>query len=266
MTPKHSDHLAALLDATRQIIRDYVVLTPAQADAVTLWAAHTHTLEAFETTPFLAVTSPEKRCGKTRLLDVLELVVAKPWRTIMPSEAVLFRKIDATRPSLMLDEADAIFNAKNQNTEPLRAVLNAGNRRGTTVPRCVGPTQQLTDFGVFCAKVIAGIGELPDTIADRSIPIRLARKRPDEQAARFRRREAEAAGEPVRQALASWAQDAVSWLEEARPEIPAALDDAPRRRGNRSWRSPSSPPATGRNVRGSRRCNCRRPTNATTRR
>ena len=96
------------------------------------------------------MTSPEKRCGKTRLLDVLELLVAKPWRTIMPSEAVLFRKIDAAAPTLLLDETDAIFNAKNANTEPLRAVLNAGNRRGTIVPRCVGPRQQLVDFSVFC--------------------------------------------------------------------------------------------------------------------
>jgi hypothetical protein len=198
---------------------------------VALWAVHTYVLDAFETTPLLAVTSPEKRCGKTRLFDVLELIVAKPWRTILPTEAVLFRKIDAVGPTLMLDETDAIFNARNANTEPLRALLNAGNRRGTTVPRCVGPTQQLVDFNVFCAKALTGIGDLPDTVADRAIPIRLARKRLDEQAERFRRREALEVAEPIRQELASWAQDAVSWLEQARPEIPAALDD----RAEEAW-------------------------------
>ena len=182
-------------------------------------------------TPFLDVTSPEKQCGKTRLLDGLELVVARPWRTIMPSEAVLFRKIDAVAPTLLLDECDAIFDRSNGSTEPLRALLNAGNRRGTSVPRCVGPTQQLVDFTIFCPKALSGIGDLPDTVRDRSIVIRLKRKRADERARRFRYREALEIAEPIQQELASWAQDAVTDLANARPEIPAALDD----RAEEAW-------------------------------
>ncbi|MDP9224394.1 MAG: DUF3631 domain-containing protein, partial [Actinomycetota bacterium] len=123
------------------------------------------------------------------------------------------------------------FNSKNANTEPLRALLNAGNRRGTSVPRCVGPSMKLEDFKVFCAKALAGIGDLPDTIADRAIPIRLERKRPDASTARWRRREALAIAEPLQQELASWAQDAVTYLEAARPEIPDVLDD----RAEEAW-------------------------------
>jgi hypothetical protein len=224
--------LASLLDAVRASVRDYVVMSDVQADAVTLWLAHTHALDAFETTPFLGITSPEKRCGKSRLLDVLELFAARPWRTIMPSEAVVFRKLDNEQPTLLLDEVDAIFSAKNgSNTEPLRALLNAGNRRGTAVPRCVGPTQTVTDFQVFSAKALAGIGSLPDTIADRSVPIRLARKRPDEQTQRFRVREARERAGHLHLALASWAQDAIPALAEARPRIPTSLDD----RAEEAW-------------------------------
>jgi hypothetical protein len=229
--PKHSAHLAALLAALVEFLRDYVVMTSAQADAVALWAAHTHALDASETTPFLDVTSPEKQCGKTRLLDALELVVARPWRTIMPSEAVLFRKIDAVSPTLMLDECDAIFDKSNGSTEPLRALLNAGNRRGTAVPRCVGPKQQLVDFAIFCPKALSGIGDIPDTVRDRSIVIRLKRKRADERARRFRYREALELAEPIQLELASWAQDATTDLAEARPEVPAALDD----RAEEAW-------------------------------
>jgi hypothetical protein len=186
--------------------------------------------DPFETTPFLNATSPEKQCGKTRLLDALELVVARPWRTIMPSEAVLFRKIDAASPTLLLDECDAIFDT-NGSTEPLRALLNAGNRRGTHVPRCVGPTQELVDFAVFCAKALSGIGDIPDTVRDRSVVIRLKRKRADERARRFRYREALEIAEPISAELASWAQDATADLEAARPEIPEALDD----RAEEAW-------------------------------
>jgi hypothetical protein len=149
----------------------------------------------------------------------------------MPSEAVLYRKIEAVSPTLMLDETDAVFDKKNGSTEPLRALLNAGNRRGTSVPRCVGPSMQLVDFSTFCAKTLAGIGDLPDTVADRSIPIRLARKRPDDAARRFRRREALEVAEPIVLELASWAQDATSELEAARPTIPDALDD----RAEEAW-------------------------------
>ena len=34
--------------------------------AVTLWVVHTHALEAFESSPRLAVVAPEKQTGKTR--------------------------------------------------------------------------------------------------------------------------------------------------------------------------------------------------------
>ena len=232
MSQKHSERLAVLLDDLVDFLRGYVVMQAAQADAAILWSAHSHALDAFETTPFLAITSPEKQCGKTRTLDVLELVVARSWRTIMPSEAVLYRKIDAVSPTLMLDEADAIFDRSNGSTEPLRALLNASNRRGTSVPRCVGPSQQLVDFTIFCAKALAGIGDfLPETVRDRSILLRLERKRFDEKARRFRLREAREVAEPLAVELASWAQDALGELEVARPRMPDVLDD----RAEEAW-------------------------------
>jgi hypothetical protein len=231
MTRESSWELGPILDALVVFIRSYVVLPRAHVDAIALWAAHTYALDAFEQTPFLALTSPEKQCGKSRMLDVLELVVARPWRTIMPSEAVLFRKIDAEMPTLMLDEADALFDRSN-NTEPLRALLNASNRRGTSVPRCVGPQQTLTDFSIFSAKALAGIGEfLPETVRDRSIVVRLERKLADEPTRRFRLRDARVEAAPLATALASWPEDLLGELEDARPTIPPSLDD----RSEEAW-------------------------------
>jgi hypothetical protein len=112
-TRKVAAPLGAILDALVELIRDYMVVTAPQASVVALWIAHTHAVEAFETTAFLAITSPEKQWGKTRLLDVLELVVARPWRAIMPSEAVVYRKIADVQPTLMLDETDAVFDESN---------------------------------------------------------------------------------------------------------------------------------------------------------
>jgi hypothetical protein len=214
-----------LLDELVVFPRRYVVMSEAQARAVALWIVHTHAFDAADASPYLAVTSPEKRSGKSRLFEVLELLVANPWKVITPTEAVVFRKIAADRPTLLLDETDAIFGKKNgENYEGLRALLNAGNRRGTHVPRCVG-TSQLVSFSVFCPKAIAGIGGLPDTIADRAIPIRLRRKARGEHAERFRRRDVEAEAEVLYMNASAWAEHARPRLAEARPELPDALDD-----------------------------------------
>jgi hypothetical protein len=218
--------LAPLLDRVVSILQRYVVFQkPEQATAVALWVARTYAFEHFDSTPYLAVTSAEKRSGKTRLLDVLEVVVARPWRQVMPSEAVVYRKIAADKPTLMLDEVDAIYGPKAREHEGLRALLNAGYRRGTTVPRCVGKGADLAlqDFEVFCPKALAGIGTLPDTISDRSIPIRLARRTQSEPVAKFRHRDGVKECAPIRLDLECWAKGID--LREARPSIPEELGD-----------------------------------------
>jgi hypothetical protein len=45
-------------------------MSAAQADAAALWVAHTHAFEAAEQTSYLAISSAEKRSGKTRLRGV----------------------------------------------------------------------------------------------------------------------------------------------------------------------------------------------------
>jgi hypothetical protein len=201
--------LAALLDGVSAFVTRYVVLEPVQVIAIALWVAHAWALRAFDVTPYLAVMSPEKRSGKSRLLEILALLVPTPWKAISPSEAVVYRSIDAETPTLLLDEVDAIFVRGREQTEGLRALLNAGNARGTTVPRCIGNSHQVRRFRVFCPKVLAGIGELPDTVADRSIPIRMRRRTKSEAAHCERlRRGAEKAGSHLAHDLEAWAGDA----------------------------------------------------------
>lgn len=207
-------------------IRRYVVMSDDQLLVVALWAIHTYAIDAFEQTPYLAVTSPEKQCGKSRLLEVLEQVVSKPWAVALPSEAVVFRTVDRTKPTLLLDEVDVIFNPRSEkHHDGLRALLNDGHRRGTPIPRCVGSSQKLVEFDPFCPKVLAGIGTLPDTVADRSIPIRLQRRRKDERVKRFFRREARVVAEPLRARIAEWTEEWKDEMADARPSMPDELSD-----------------------------------------
>jgi hypothetical protein len=220
--------LGELLDATAALLTKYVIFKDAtQPIAIALWIAHTHALAAFDVTPYVLVTSPEKRSAKSRLLELLESLVARPWRVVEATAPAIFRKIKRDEPTILLDEVDAIFKTKSSETaEALRGVLNAGYRRGACVPRCTGKDyEKLEDFPVFGAKALAGIGRVPDTIADRSVPICLHRKRPSESVARFGFRTIRAETVLVQRALATWGKSAVASLRDARPAVPASLND-----------------------------------------
>jgi hypothetical protein len=218
-----SDELVADLVA---YLRRYVVMTPAQLLVTALWTIQTHCVERFAQTPYLAVTSPERGCGKTRLLEVLELLVARPWPTVLPSEAVVFRTLHSKMPTLLLDEVDAIFNPRSADRyEGLRALLNAGHRRGAKVPRCVGNTNAIYEFSVFSAKVLAGIGTLPDTVADRSVPIRLERRKAGEEVEKFRRWEAEPDATALRELVETWTEVHADEIAGTHPPVPDQLSD-----------------------------------------
>jgi hypothetical protein len=196
-----------------------------QAVAVTLWTAHTWAIDAFDVTPYMHFKSPEPESGKTRNFEIAEHLVARPWRVVEASEAVVFRKIDAERPTVMLDEVDALWGARADGREGLRGVLNEGYRRGATVPRCVGEGQTLTDFAVFCAKAFAGIGDLPRTIATRAIPIRMQRRAKSEPVERFSIRHTPPTLWPLRDRLAAWVALVADELAHAKPGMPASLSD-----------------------------------------
>src|SRR5262249_24866255 len=131
---------ASLLDEALAFVRRFVVMTEAQAVTVAFFVAHTYVIDAAEATPYLAVTSAEKRRGKSRLLEVPAVLVHRPLRGGGATEAALFRSLgdEAGPPTLLFDEVDAIFGPKARDHEDLRALLNSGYRRGTPVLRCVG--------------------------------------------------------------------------------------------------------------------------------
>lgn len=223
--------LADLLDILDEVvwfIRRYVVLNAVQADALALWEAHAHAVQAADTTAYLSIRSPEKRSGKTLLLELLEILVPSPLKADNISVAALARMV-ADGATLLLDEVDSLFGKgkASETQEMLRGVLNGGFRRGGCYVRMVGQgaAQQPQRFSTFGAKVLAGIGGLPGTLDDRSIIIEMRRKAPGETVARFRYRAARAEAAPIRERLAAWASAAIDTLRDARPEIPGALDD-----------------------------------------
>ena len=219
---------ATLLNDTHLFVRRFVILTDHQADAVTLWYVHTHAIDAAECTPYLYVKSAEKESGKTRLLEVSECLVARPWFTSRVSAAVLMRRVDAECPTLLLDESDAAFKGEKEYSEALRGMLNAGYKRGGKHSVCEkgGSNWTWRDFHVFCPKAIAGIGDnMPDTVEGRSIPIELKRRTSTEFVEKFRSRKTPGEAAQLRERLANWASANLAVLREAEPVAPDALRD-----------------------------------------
>jgi len=207
---------AEVLSEVAETFGRYVVLPDGAADALALFAAHTHCFGLFQCSPRLNVTSPDKCCGKTTLRDVLALLVPRPLPTENLSVAVLFRVIEAHKPTVLADECDAWL----RDNEELRGLLNAGHRRGGQALRCEGEGNEVRAFKVFAPAVLCGIGSLPGTLHDRSIVIRLQRAKPSELSARFDSRHTEREHALCRK-LARWCADNRERLESCDPTLPS---------------------------------------------
>lgn len=224
-----SDLGSALLDELDVLLARFVVFPSVDARvAVALWTLHAHAVDAFESTPRLALLSPEKGSGKTRTLEVLGLLVPDPIHAVNMSAAALYRLVKEKQPTLLLDEADSYLgNLVAKQHEDLRGLINAGHRRGATVYRgeVTGKTVSVVEFPAFAACALAGIGDLPDTILDRSIVIAMKRRAPDERVEAFRDRLVRPQAEELRARLAAWAEAHADALGEAWPEMPSGIVD-----------------------------------------
>lgn len=216
---------AALLDAVSKYLGRFVAYPNAHsAIAHTLWIAHTHRMDAWESTPRLAFLSPEPGSGKTRALELTETLVPNPCEAVNVSAAYLFRKV-AEEPTVLFDEIDTLFGPRAGEHEDIRGLLNAGHRRGAMAGRCVvrGKTIETEELPAYCAVALAGLGNLPDTILTRSVIVKMRRRAPNERVEPYRRRENSAEGNVLREHLAAWVLQ--HDFANARPEMPAGVED-----------------------------------------
>jgi hypothetical protein len=167
---------------------------------------HTYAFEASETTLYIHITAPEKACGKSRLMDVLVEIAAKPIRSGGKTAAALVRCIDNSSPNIFLDKMDAQLGGDKEYAEA-RGILNVGFQRGGSFFKRDGKSNELREFNAYSPKCFAGIGRIPDTVASRSIPIEMRRKLPGEHVESFRQRDVETAALPIRSGLREWVDE-----------------------------------------------------------
>jgi hypothetical protein len=214
---------AAILGQLHAILTRYVILPSAEAaTAVALWTAASHAQPAWQHAPRLVIRAPEKRCGKSRLLDIVEGTCHHPLITVNASPAAVYRAIGADiPPTLLVDEADTIFGGKNADAnEDLRGLLNAGHQRNRPAIRWDAGARRLETIPTFAMAALAGIGAMPDTIEDRAVIIKMRRRAPGESVAPFRHRRDRPALTDVAAQLAGWLAGHLPELERAEPPMP----------------------------------------------
>ncbi|MGH3829218.1 MAG: DUF3631 domain-containing protein [Pseudonocardiaceae bacterium] len=201
------------------------------APTLALWYAHTHATDQFYVTPRLILDSAEPGSGKTRVLEVAQYLVRAPEMTISATPAALFRLVSIGPITILFDEVDVIFNAKNGGSnEDLRGLLNAGYKRSATIARCVGDTKtmKVERFPVYAPAALAGIaGAMPTTITTRAITIHMRRRRTDEPVEPFRERQVSQQAKPLREELAAWIDSVGSRLGDVTPQMPTGVTDRP---------------------------------------
>jgi putative DNA primase/helicase len=212
--------LDEVLDDTALSLAQYVVADPVLIHTAALWSAHTHILDYIGVSPRLAAQAPGPGCGKTITMEAIGNLVPRALTASSITPAVIFRVIDEAQPTLLLDEADQMLSDRSS---PLVAVLNSSHRKSSAfVMRIVEvlPGQfEPTRFSTWAPVMFAGIRELPPTLQDRSIILRLRRAKPGEVKNHLRDGKCPALIE-CGQKLARWADDLVALPD---VELPAIL-------------------------------------------
>ncbi len=198
----------------------------AQAITCTLWVMANWCVDSFDFSPYLMITAPEKRCGKSQLLNLLANLSRKPLEAGNLTAPVLFRLSQKYKPTIFIDEVDSFL----KKDEDLQGIIKCGIERGKAltwrVEKQPNGEQEVRGFDTFGFKAFSGISaqNISDTITDRSITISLRRKLTNETMPKVRDR-SPAYWDKLNSQCARIALDYKDWLRAHKPEIPKSIND-----------------------------------------
>ncbi len=221
---------AALLNEMMEMVDRHIVLPPGAAPTIALWALFTYCLDAVSISPMLAIESPVLRCGKTQLLRLIRRLVCRPVLASNLTAAVIFRVVERDQPTLLIDEGDTLL----KDNEALRGILNSGHTRDAAyVYRnvAVGRDWEPVKFSTWCPKAIALIRELPHTLQDRSLVVRMRRRKQSESVQLLDLAHLDRLRptfDRLRKQCRRWVSDHLEQLRKAEPDAPEGLHDRAR--------------------------------------
>jgi len=210
-----------LLSELKAIYNQYAIL-PEGADVVlSLWTLGTYCFNAFRIYPMINLSSPEKRCGKSTVMALLKALTNKSVLASNISSAAIYRVTELCKPTLLIDEADTFL----KDNDELRGIVNSGHSKDTAfVIKCDGDQNEPKKFSTWTPKALALIGDLPDTIKDRSIVISMRRRLPDEAVSKMPLSATDQFLD-IRRKCKRWAADNFGQLTKYTPTLPSHNND-----------------------------------------
>jgi len=200
-----------------------------QIDLTVTWVIGTYLYRAFPLYPYYWIKSPTKRCGKTRLLELMAgLCFNSNGLETAPSEATLYRVPDITAGALLWDEVENL--GKNKDKNDLISILNTSYREDGKIARCEGKDYKVKFYSAYRPVALAGIRNLPDTVEDRSLKVELLRKKRDEKVKKLQINRIKNELEKLRDDLHIFALEHANLIREAYDDfddslIPDRVDD-----------------------------------------
>jgi hypothetical protein len=163
-----------LVKDIEKFISDYATFEITEsALPIALWTIATFAYPMFDAFPYLTITSFTKRSGKTRLGELVSFACSSPMMSGAMTPAAMFSTVETAHPTLFFDEAETL---SGDGQSSLTSMLNMGYRKGSKVLRKHG--NEVLEFAVYCPKVFILIGDVRDTLRDRSIVIHMKRAEP----------------------------------------------------------------------------------------
>jgi hypothetical protein len=236
--PDHKPRGAQLLDEIDSLLRRFVYLQHDwQYQVISLWIAGTYCMSAFEYVSRLILVSPQPRCGKSRMLEMIESLSYKGFMTSSISGAYLVRRLaelDEHRMTLMIDEADTVLRRRHDDNAALDNVLNSGFKATGVYSRCEEDNKgkyKVKDFCTFSAVVIASIGtkHFRKATLDRALIIEMQRRLKSEKVEPLRGRQRRDAVAPYSRSLFEWTRGLLPIFKEPgyvdRIKMPEGVED-----------------------------------------
>lgn len=213
-----------LIEEIYKAILTYIVLDLPQAVGLALWVAMTYLMDGFQVAPLAIINAPERSCGKTQLLDIMNRMCCRTLSSSNITTAGLFRVNEKYKPTLMIDEVDMFI----RDNKEILGLINAGHTRSSSfVIRIEGDNYEPIVFDVFGAKLVSGISlekHLSDSTLSRGLVINMRRKLKHENVSRLRYSDHKTF-DLIKAKLARFALDYAEQIHLARPELPEALSD-----------------------------------------
>ncbi len=219
---------AELFDEIFRVIKNHVICDEEHAIVVVLWIVLTYIPDATGIAPILVVNAPERACGKSVLLAIVECLVNKPLATSNMTPASMFRLLDERHPNMLMDEADTFLYGKTE----MHGMLNAGySSQNPFVYRTETVKDRLVAvaYNVFGPKALAGIAMhkvLPDSTMSRGFNIEMRRKLPGESVERIRPGK-------MSERFAGLRADLKRFAKDHREQVLVEYDDLPQELGDR---------------------------------